>query len=137
MPGPHDPAQQHDEPRSEDHGAHPMPEGRPSHPVPGVDVSAGAGHDDHAMHDGHEGHEGHEGHGGHGEHAAHDPEAFRRLFWLSLILTIPTVAFSAMVQDWLGYSLNWVPGDELVSPILGTVIFVYGGRIFLQGGWDE
>ena len=79
-----------------------------------------------------------EGHdGGHDKHAGHDPEAFRRLFWLSLVLTVPTVAFSQMVQDWFGYSLDAVPGHEFVAPVLGTVIFIYGGRVFLKGGWDE
>jgi Cu2+-exporting ATPase len=77
------------------------------------------------------------GHTGHDKHAGHDPEMFRSRFWLSLILTIPTVIFSEMVQDWFGYSLSDVPGNELVSPILGTFIFVYGGRVFLQGGWRE
>ncbi len=110
-----------------------MPEGHPSHPIPDVDHPP-----QHTGDHAHGGHGDHAGHaGGHGDHAGHDPEAFRRLFWLSLILTIPTVAFSEMVQDWLGYSLTWVPGHELVSPVLGTVVFAYGGRIFLQGGWDE
>ncbi|MEZ4503045.1 MAG: heavy metal translocating P-type ATPase [Dehalococcoidia bacterium] len=79
----------------------------------------------------------HDAHAGHDRHAGHAPEAFRRLFWLSLALTIPTIAFSAMVQDWLGYSLSWVPGHDLVSPVLGTVVFLYGGRVFLRGGWSE
>jgi len=42
-----------------------------------------------------------------------------------------------MVQHWFGYSLNWVPGHSLVSPVLGSVVFAYGGRVFLKGGWDE
>ncbi|MEZ4481827.1 MAG: copper-translocating P-type ATPase [Dehalococcoidia bacterium] len=75
--------------------------------------------------------------GGHDKHAGHDPEAFRRLFWLSLALTIPTVAFSQMVQEWLGYSLDAVPGHAFVAPVLGTIIFIYGGRVFLEGGWRE
>ncbi|MCK9486733.1 MAG: copper-translocating P-type ATPase [Dehalococcoidia bacterium] len=102
-----------------------------SHPHPDPHAGLDAHADPHAHHGGHE------GHGGHDDHAAHDPEAFRRLFWLSLILTIPTVVFSEMVQDWFGYSLSGVPGHQVVSPALGTVVFVYGGRIFLQGGWDE
>lgn len=89
--------------------------------------SAGAGQERHGG--------GHEG--GHDKHAGHDPEAFRRLFWLSLVLTVPTVAFSQMVQDWFGYSLDAVPGNAFVAPVLGTIIFIYGGRVFLKGGWDE
>ena len=81
---------------------------------------------------------GHHGdHESHDRHAGHDPDAFRRLFWRSLVLTIPVVAFSEMVQDWFGYSLDWVPGHQLVAPVFGTVLFFYGGRVFLQGGWNE
>lgn len=82
---------------------------------------------------------GHE-HGGdeaHDRHAGHDPEAFRRLFWLSFALTIPTVLFSEMVQHWFGYSLSWVPAHQFVAPVLGTAVFLYGGRVFLLGGWNE
>lgn len=114
-------------PSHEEHAA--APEGHPSHPV-GVKMP-GTGHENHDTH------AGHDQHGGHDKHAGHDPEAFRRLFWLSLILTIPTVAFSGMVQDWLGYSLAGVPGHQLVSPVLGTTVFVYGGHVFLRGGWHE
>jgi Cu2+-exporting ATPase len=76
-------------------------------------------------------------HAGHDKHAGHDPEVFRKRFWLSLALTIPVVLFSEMVQDWFGYSLDAVPGDELVSPVLGTFVFVYGGHVFLIGGRRE
>jgi len=37
----------------------------------------------------------------------------------------------------LGYSLSAVPGHTLVSPVLGSAVFLYGGRVFLKGGWDE
>lgn len=102
-----------------------------------------AAHDEHAgpvpprARPGPDAHGPHDGQGGHDRHAGHDPEAFRRLFWWSLALTVPTVAFSRMVQDWLGYSLSGVPGHALVSPLLGTFVFVYGGRVFLQGAWGE
>ncbi|MFI7284363.1 heavy metal translocating P-type ATPase, partial [Micromonospora chersina] len=53
----------------------------------------------------HDHHGGHAGHGGgHDKHAGHDPEQFRRKFWLSLALTLPIVLTSHMVMDWLGYS---------------------------------
>jgi Cu2+-exporting ATPase len=77
------------------------------------------------------------GHGAHDKHAGHHPEAFRRRFWLSFVLTIPVVIFSEMIQDWFGYSLSGLPGDNLVSPILGSFIFLYGGHVFLLGGWRE
>ncbi|WP_247673657.1 copper-translocating P-type ATPase [Micromonospora sp. C51] len=76
------------------------------------------------------------GHGGHDKHAGHDPAAFRRKFWLSLALTLPIVATSHMVMDWLGYELDF-PGIGLVGPVLGTVVFGYGGWPFLQGAVRE
>jgi len=107
-----------------------------------ADDSAAQIHGAHSSRGEHEGHNGdgggsHDAHAGHDKHAGHDPEAFRRLFWLSFALTIPTIAFSEMVQHWLGYSLSAVPGHALVSPVLGSVVFLYGGRVFLKGGWDE
>ncbi|RUL92464.1 heavy metal translocating P-type ATPase [Verrucosispora sp. FIM060022] len=82
-------------------------------------------------------HGGHAGqHGGHDKHAGHDPEAFRRKFWLSLALTVPIVVTSHMVMDWFGYELDF-PGIDLVGPVLGTVVFAYGGWPFLQGAVRE
>ncbi len=82
------------------------------------------------------GHEQHGGHAGHDKHAGHDPEAFRRKFWLSLALTVPIVVTSHMVMDWFGYRLDF-PGMVLVGPVLGTVVFAYGGWPFLQGAARE
>jgi Cu2+-exporting ATPase len=76
------------------------------------------------------------GHGAHDKHAGHDPEMFRRKFWLSLALTLPIVATSHMVMDWFGYSLNF-PGISWVGPVLGTFVFFYGGWPFLVGGVRE
>ncbi|MCZ7437050.1 heavy metal translocating P-type ATPase [Micromonospora sp. WMMC241] len=73
---------------------------------------------------------------GHDAHAGHDPEQFRRRFWLSLALTVPIVLTSHMVMDWFGYSLD-VPGARWVGPVLGTVVFGYGGWPFLAGGLRE
>ncbi|WSR59896.1 heavy metal translocating P-type ATPase [Micromonospora ureilytica] len=80
--------------------------------------------------------DGHGGHGGHDKHAGHDPEMFRRKFWLSLVLTVPIVVTSPMVMDWFGYRLDF-PGVDWVGPVLGTVVFVYGGWPFLQGAVRE
>jgi Cu2+-exporting ATPase len=78
----------------------------------------------------------HDDHAGHDEHAGHDPEMFRRLFWWNLLLAVPVVVFSEMVQDWFGYSIDgawaaWVP------PVLGTVIYLWGGQPFLKGAVHE
>src|SRR6056297_103476 len=73
-----------------------------------------------------------EDHGGHGDHA----EMFRRLFWRNLLLAVPVLVFSDQIQDWLGYEWSF-PGSQWIAPVLGTAIFVDGGRPFLSGGLDE
>ncbi|MDO8390400.1 MAG: copper-translocating P-type ATPase [Actinomycetota bacterium] len=76
---------------------------------------------------------GHEMHG-HDKHAGHDPEIFRRRFWLSLALTVPVVATSNMVMDWFGYRLD---GVGWVAPLLGSFVFVWGGQPFLKSAVTE
>ena len=61
---------------------------------------------------------------------------FRRRFWWSLLLTVPIVLTSPMVMDWFGYTIDF-PGVELVGPVLGTAIFLWGGWPFLTGGRQE
>ncbi|MFT0848172.1 heavy metal translocating P-type ATPase [Actinomycetaceae bacterium L2_0104] len=75
----------------------------------------------------------HSGHGGHGDHVAQ----FRRLFWIMLVLAIPVVAFNTMFADLIGYQLPDAAWVAWVSPILGTVMYVWGGRPFLSGAVDE
>jgi P-type Cu2+ transporter len=76
------------------------------------------------------------GPGGHDKHAGHDPEMFRRRFWLSLALTVPLVATSEMVMDWFGYSLDLALMDWY-GPVLGSIVFWWGGWPFLAGGRAE
>ncbi|MBX3094691.1 MAG: heavy metal translocating P-type ATPase [Cryobacterium sp.] len=99
------------------------------------DHSAHAGHD-HSAHDHHAGHMGHSGHAGHAGHGDHVGQ-FRRLFWIMLVIAIPVVALNPMFASLLGYSLPDIPGLNWVSPVLGTVMFVWGGRPFLTGAVDE
>lgn len=108
----------------------------------GAHQAAEADHTQHTDHGGHEEHShgdhhghGHEhGHGhGHGEHAA----MFRSRFWWSLLLSVPVVIFSPMVAELLGYGVPEFTGSSWIPPVLGTIIFIYGGTPFLQGGWSE
>jgi Cu2+-exporting ATPase len=62
---------------------------------------------------------------------------FRDKFWLSFALTIPVVFWSTDVQHWLGYTAPSFPGSKFVPAILGTVVFVYGGLVFVRGAWGE
>jgi Cu2+-exporting ATPase len=76
-------------------------------------------------------------HAGHDKHAGHDPEVFRRQFWVVLLLTVPVVIWSREVQDWLGYAAPSFPGSDWIPAVLGTVVFAYGGRVFLRGARTE
>src|SRR5256712_3421908 len=75
--------------------------------------------------------------GSHERHAGHSVAMFREKFWLSFALTIPVVAWSTDVQHWLGYTAPSFPGSKFIPPILGTVVFVYGGFVFIRGAWRE
>ena len=72
----------------------------------------------------------HHDHGGHGE-------VFRRKFWVSLALTAPTVIYSSMVQRWVNYSAPRFAGHTLVAPLFGTLVFLWGGPLFLKGAMAE
>jgi P-type Cu2+ transporter len=76
-------------------------------------------------------------HAGHDKHAGHDPEAFRRRFWLTLALTVPIVVYAEHVQMLLGFQPPAFPGDYLVGPVLGTFVYFYGGWAFLAGAAHE
>jgi Cu2+-exporting ATPase len=77
------------------------------------------------------------GHHDHGDHSHHDPMQFRDRFWITLALSLPVVFFSEMFQELLGYSAPEFPGSTWIPPVLGTVIFVYGGWPFLTGAVQE
>src|ERR1035441_9074552 len=76
-------------------------------------------------------------HGGHDRHAGHSVAMFRDKFWLSFALTIPVVFWSTDVQHWLGYTAPSFAGSHFIPAILGTVVFVYGGLVFIRGAWSE
>jgi Cu2+-exporting ATPase len=90
-------------------------------------------HQTDAEHAEHAAEHGHGGHGGHGDHVAQ----FRRLFWTMLVLAIPTVALSGMFAMILGYTVPDFPASQWVSPVLGTVMYLWGGRPFLTGAISE
>ena len=76
-------------------------------------------------------------HGAHNKHAGHDPDVFRRQFWIVLALTIPVVVWSHEVQMWLGYEAPTFSGSDWIPAILGTIVFLYGGKVFLDGARTE
>ncbi|NLE10582.1 MAG: HAD-IC family P-type ATPase, partial [Actinobacteria bacterium] len=62
---------------------------------------------------------------------------FRDRFWLSLVLTIPVVFWSAHIQELLGYRAPEFPGSTWIPAGIGTVVFLYGGPVFLKGAYRE
>ncbi len=86
---------------------------------------------DHSMHEGH--HESHD----HDKHAGHNPDMFKKKFWLSFVLTIPVLIFSETIQELFNYTAPTFPGSEWVPAILGTIIFFYGGLVFLKSAKAE
>jgi P-type Cu2+ transporter len=95
-------------------------------------------HSDHTQaSDPHGGHKMSDMHGSHDRHAGHSVAMFRDKFWLSFALTIPVVFWSTDVQHWLGYTAPSFPGSKFIPAILGTVVFVYGGLVFVRGAWGE
>ncbi len=95
------------------------------------------------MHDmsGHSGHEGMTGHGdhsGHGSHHAMMVADFKKRFWISLIITIPVLLLSPLIQRFLNLEgIISFTGDEYVLFALSSAIFFYGGYPFLKGFYDE
>lgn len=73
----------------------------------------------------------------HDKHAGHSVKMFKDKFWLSFILTIPVLLYSEMIQRWLNFTPPTFPGSQYVPFVLSTVIFFYGGAVFIKGAWGE
>jgi Cu2+-exporting ATPase len=77
-------------------------------------------------------------HAGH-NHAAHHRmmiEDFKRRFFVCLAFTIPILLLSPMIQEWLGFSVEF-PGSLLLLFVLSSFVFVYGGWPFIKGLFEE
>jgi len=94
-------------------------------------------HDHPGRHGSPTGQDGHGDHAGHDAHEGHSPEMFRDKFWLSFVFTLPVVFWSAHIQELLGYRAPEFPGSIWIPSVLGTVVFLYGGLVFLKGAWRE
>ncbi|MGW0658634.1 heavy metal translocating P-type ATPase [Streptodolium elevatio] len=120
-------------------------------PSRGPGDAHGSGHGGHAPGEGHDGHEerkdharhdtqgdrdphaGQDAHAGHGAHG----EVFRRLFWRCLLLSVPVLVFSTGFADLFGYEPPEFPLSTWIPPVLGTLVFGYGGLPFLTGARTE
>ncbi len=88
-----------------------------------------------------EAHADHTPHGerpGHDKHAGHSVAMFRRKFWGTLLLSIPTLLWAPMIQRWFGYQAPGGPAAaRWISAIFGTLVFAYGGWVFIKGAVGE
>jgi Cu2+-exporting ATPase len=76
-------------------------------------------------------------HTGHNQHIGHNVEMFRNKFWVCLIISIPVLLWDPMIQQWLKYQLPSFPGSNFIPAVFGTIVFIYGGWVFLQGAYQE
>lgn len=73
----------------------------------------------------------------HDKHAGHSVAMFKDKFWLSLILTIPVLIYSEMIQQWLHFTPPAFPGSQYVPFVFSTIIFFYGGMVFIKSAIGE
>jgi Cu2+-exporting ATPase len=120
----------------DDHSAH------SAHQDHSMQAQKATAHENHSAHQGqnmsaqktmgHEDHSAHTTHAGHGtDHTGHE-QMFRIRFWWSLLLSIPVLLYSGMIQMWLGFTLRAFPGNAWIPFIFSVIIFAYGGVPFLQ-----
>ena len=88
----------------------------------------------HNMHEGHANHvesktSGHEGHSA--DHSGHET-MFRTRFWVSLLLTIPVLFYTPMLQMWFGFRAPSFPASQWIAPIFAIAVFLYGGIPFIK-----
>ncbi|WP_409552656.1 MULTISPECIES: copper-translocating P-type ATPase [Flavobacteriaceae] len=84
---------------------------------------------------GHSGHNPAHGQMGHDHHKMMIAD-FRKRFWTTLVLTIPILFLSPMIQDFFGYEFL-LPGNPYFLFGLSTIVYFYGGWPFLKGFWSE
>jgi Cu2+-exporting ATPase len=89
------------------------------------------------MHDVHAAHDAHDDHRSYDKHAGHSVAAFRRRFWITLLLALPTLLWSEMIPNMLGVAAHSLPGSRWIPAVFGVIVFFYGGLIFLDGARKE
>lgn len=104
------------------------------------DHQHGHGHGNHKVNGGNGDHDDHDGQGGH-DHSQHHTmmiKDFRKRFWISLVISVPILVLSPMVQGLLGFEFSLTQGyDKYLLFALSTIVFFYGGWPFLTGLIDE
>jgi P-type Cu2+ transporter len=93
-------------------------------------VAAEIQHDMHADHAAH-GMGNESEHAGHVDHSGHE-DLFRKRFWVSLLLSIPVLLYTPMLQMWFGFRLPEFAGSQWIMPLFSVIVFLYGGVPFIQ-----
>ncbi|HWJ22419.1 MAG TPA: HAD-IC family P-type ATPase, partial [Gemmatimonadaceae bacterium] len=107
-------------------------------PVAPADAPAEPGYPAHPeLHAAHGDRTGQGEHAGHDRHAGHSVAMFRDKFWITLLLTIPTLVWGEMIPRVLGFTPPAVPGARWIPVVFGTAVYFYGGWVFVQGAWRE
>jgi Cu2+-exporting ATPase len=88
---------------------------------------------DHSMHNDQKNHNNHDAN----RHAGHSTTMFFKKFWISLILTVPVVLYSDVIEKFFKWSPPEFPGSPYMPLIFGSIIFFYGGLVFINGAWRE
>ncbi|HYK76113.1 MAG TPA: copper-translocating P-type ATPase [Daejeonella sp.] len=114
---------------SEDHSKH-------QHHSKGADVAHSAHHHEAAMGTGHHVHDKHVGHHVHDKHAGHHTHDFLKRFWICLLVTVPVLMLSEMIQHWFGFRIHFA-GKVYVLLAFSSFIYFYGGMPFLKGMISE
>ena len=70
------------------------------------------------------------------KHAGHHTPDFLKKFWITLVLSVPVLLLSHMIQQWLGFTIAF-QGDKYVLLVLGSIIYFYGGMPFFKGFLGE
>ena len=70
------------------------------------------------------------------KHAGHHTPDFLKRFWITLVLSVPVLQLSHMIQQWLGFTIAF-QGDKYVLLVLGSIIYFYGGMPFFKGFLGE
>ena len=76
--------------------------------------------------------------GNHSDHSSHSSGIadFKKRFYVALVLTVPIMLLSDMIQHWLNLHFTF-PGSKYLLLLLSTILFFYGGWPFLRGLVDE
>ncbi|MBI4085157.1 MAG: heavy metal translocating P-type ATPase [Candidatus Liptonbacteria bacterium] len=82
-------------------------------------------------------HDAHKKRGGFNKHEGHSTNIFRTKFWVSFILSIPVVVYSGITQALLGWRAPVFPGSQYLPAVLSSIIFFYGGWIFVASAYRE